>query len=193
MFCYVCDSLCTDYVGLAQVKNFELFRHALARTGCPYGRAGAWCFALGRWPTLQATLPRSVASYARHREKPGQRPGFTRVQSTAVLRLRLRRLLFVACRQWALAARLCCRRCAVPFARFFADSLAIPPEVCPSPARPARGVHKAASHSLHSCLQHLYKPSPLIPGMPVAAVLRARNSAKNGELESQAPPETKIC
>ena len=68
---------------------------------------------------------------------------------------------------------------------FFGEFLAIPSEVCPIPARPARGVHKKTSHSTSFRVLHVfYKPSTLRPGMPGAAVLRARNSSKNGERRS---------
>ena len=138
-----------------------------------------WCFALGRWQTLQATLPGSASSYARR--PVSARPTARLHAGVAAGRPRLRRSLYVACRQWALAARLCFRRCVTSFARFPMTPWLIPTEVCHGRARPAWGVHKATSHSLRSCLRCLYKPSPFIPFPPAAAVLRARNSAKNGE------------
>ena len=107
-----------------------------------------WCFALGRWQTLQATLPGSASSYARR--PVSARPTARLHAGVAAGRPRLRRSLYVACRQWALAARLCFRRCVTSFARFPMTPWLIPTEVCPSPARPARGVHKRRRTSLRS-------------------------------------------
>ena len=66
----------------------------------------------------QATLPGAASNYAR---RPASARPAARLQTgagTAATRHRLRRFLSVACRQGALAARPCPRRCRLSFARF---------------------------------------------------------------------------
>ena len=121
VFCYVFDSTFTDCVGLAQVKNFDSLGHAQAHR-IPFWTRFAWCFAPACGRPTGNLAEGSASSCARRRDNARPAGRLHAGAGNAALRQRLRRFVYVACRQWALAARLCCRRCLVSFARFSMSS-----------------------------------------------------------------------
>ena len=121
------------------------------RTGCPF-RARCRLVLRTGFATLQATLPGERPASLDAGATPGQRPGFTRVRvpppcghGCAAFYLWWPEATNGRSPRGFVAGG------ALHRSLVFFRVLAIPTVVCPSPARPAQGVHKSASHcaSLH--------------------------------------------